>query len=176
MSVLAPTATDILSLGDDQMSSQMAIVFTDGIPGGGDTDKITLRLDQSFDPPEDLVETYDVILRGIKIPHTSMTHAMDKQFQVAVRIDQNWEVIKGLETWYYYCYNPQNATALPDAQTRTNVSIQYFNGQGTKVKEYRIKGLKIKGYKIETSDPSSPDPLRATISFIFADWVPDNQA
>jgi len=172
MAINPITTIDILNLGDDQLSSQAALVFTGGIPGGGNSDILTLRMDQNIDPPEEAVETYDVWCRGIKVPFTSMTQATDKQFQVQIRIDQNWETIKSIETWYHYCYDPKNATALSDSLTRTSATMQYYNGAQEVVKLYQISGLKIKAYKIESSEMSSPDPLRATLTFIYTLWYP----
>ena len=163
----------IMYLGDDQMASQYAIIFPKGIPGGGNADALTLRLDQSFDPPEDIVESYEVWFQGTKVPKTSMTHAMDKTFTIDVRVDQNWEVINALENWYNLGYDPIHGTALPDYMTRTIGIVYHYDGQNKVVKSYKLRGLKIKGIKIGTSEPSSPDPLRATLTFIFNDLIPE---
>ena len=169
---MANTQT-ILQLGDDQLSSQFAITFPEGIPGGGSTDAITLRSDQTFDPPEDNVGTYDIVFRGMKIPKTSMTHDMTKEFNFEIRIDQNWQTHDDIVAWYKLCYDPINATALPDLMVRTTIVIQAFDGQGNVKKSYRFRGAKIKGYKVNTFDNSSTDPLRMTLNFIFADMIPE---
>lgn len=164
----------IIGLGDDQMAGQCNLVFVGGIPGGGDGDRVTLRLDQSIDPPERMVETYEFFFQGEKRVMTSMTDATDKTFTVDVRVDQNWGVIQDLERWLYYTYDFQNGKALPSASVRTTGQLQYFDGQNNIVKSYTYLGLGIKGLKNGTSDMSSPDPLRTTISFIFDDFHPDD--
>ena len=163
----------IMNLGDDQMASQWALRFPDGIPGGGNSDALSLRLDTSFDPPEDIVETYEIWAQGTKRVMTSMTHAMDKTFTIDVRVDQNHEVINAVEAWYFKCYDPINGKALPDAMTRTTGIVELYDGQNKVVKAYRFRGLKIKGLKLQTLEMSSPDPLRATLSFVFDDWIPE---
>jgi len=164
----------IVGLGSDQLSSQCALVFTGGIPGGGDGDRITLRLDQSIDPPERMVETYEYFYQGIKRVMTSMTDATDKTFTTDVRMDQNWAVMKDLERWLYYTYEFTNGKALPTASVRTTAQLQYFDGQNNLVKSYTYLGLGIKGLKNGTSDMSSPDPLRTTISWVYDDYRPDD--
>lgn len=161
----------ILQLTDDQLASQYAILFPEGIPGGGNTDNITLRLDQSFDPPERRVEKYDIVYRGLKTPKTSMTEATDKTFSVDIRVDQYWNVVKDLEAWLDLVHNPVNGTALPDVMTRTTILINHYDGSENVVKTYRFRSSKIDSLKIGTSDNASPDPLRATASFIFTDMI-----
>lgn len=163
----------IMNLGDDQMASQWALTFPEGIPGGGNTDALSLRFDTSFDPPEDIVESYEVWSQGTKTMKTSMTHAMDKTFTIDYRVDQNFEVHKAVEAWYNKCYDPRNGTALTDVETRTTGLVQLFDGQQKVVMQYRFRGLKIKGIKLQTLEMSSPDPLRATLTFIFNDWIPE---
>ena len=163
---------NMLILGADQLASQYSLTFPGGIPGGGDAEAIALRLDQSLAPPERMVETYDIFYRGVKKPMTSMTDATDKSFTVDVRIDQNWKVINDLEKWLFMCYDFSNGTALNDNDVRTTGLTQYYDGVGSTIKQYKIEGLKIKGLKIGDSENSSPDPLRATISFIWNDWYP----
>jgi len=158
---------------DDQMASQYAVIFPEGIPGGVNTDAVTFRMDQSFDPPEDNVATYEIIYRGMKIPKTSMTHDMTKEYNTMVRIDQQWRVHDDLVAWYKRCYDPVNGTALPDGQglTRTTVLVQMYDGQNVVKKTYRFRGSKLKGYKVETLDNQSTDPLRMTLNFIFTDMI-----
>lgn len=165
------STVSIMHLGDDQMASQFAVTFPEGIPTGGDKDSITLRMDQSFDPPEDNVATYEIVYRGMKVPKTSMTHDMTKEFNTMVRIDQKWRVHDDLIKWYYQGYDPINGNAMPDLVTRVPVLVQMFDGQNNVKKTYRFRGCKLKGYKVETLDNSSTDPLRMTLNFIFTDMI-----
>lgn len=161
----------IMNLGDDQLASQYQVVFPTGIPGGGNTEAISLRMDQDFDPPEDSVETYEIPFKGMKILKTSMTHAMDKRFTVNVRLDQQWKVYDDLLAWYHRCYDPINGTALPDTATRTDVVIQAQDGQQVVKKNIRFKNSKITGLKVATFDNASTDPTRVTVNFIFTDMI-----
>lgn len=165
---------EIMNLGDDQMASQWALTFPEGIPGGGNADALTLRFDTSFDPPEDIVESYEVWHQGQKTMKTSMTHAMDKMFTIDYRVDQNFAVHNALEAWRFKCYDPINGTALPDIETRATGLLQLFDGQNKIVKQFRFRGLKPKGEKLQTLEMSSPDPLRSTITFIFNDYIPES--
>ena len=164
----------IVGLGSDQLANQCALIFTGGIPGGGDGDRITLRLDQSIDPPERMVETYEFFYQGVKRVMTSMTDATDKTFTVDFRIDQNWGTIEDLEKWLYYTYDFKNGKALPTASVRTTAQLVYYDGQNNISKSYTYLGLGLKGLKNGTSDMSSPDPLRGTVSFIYDDFHPDD--
>jgi hypothetical protein len=160
-----------LHILDDALASQHILLFPEGIPGGGNTDLLSIRLDQSFDPPEKAVETYEIFYRGMKIPKKSQVDATDKTFQVQVRIDQNWQVIKDIEAWMDKVYNFIDGTALPSAMVMSSMIYQNFDGQGNVKKQYQFKGCIPKALQIGSSDFSSPDPLRATITFIFTDYV-----
>lgn len=164
--------TDIvMGLGDDQLSNQWQVTFPEGIPGGGNSDSITLRMDQSFDPPEDVVGTYEIIYRGIKIPKTNKLHDMAKEFTIDIRLDQNWTVFDDLNAWYKLCYDGTNSTALPDLMVRTTMIIQCLDGSNVIKKELKYKGVKPKSVKIGTLDHSSGDPVRVTLACIFNDFV-----
>ncbi len=70
----------IESLNDDAMSNQFDILFTDGIPGGGDGNLLRLRMDKQLDIPERSVEEYIIQYQGIKIPKTSLQEETTKEF------------------------------------------------------------------------------------------------
>ena len=163
----------IMALGDDQLANQFKIIFPGGIPGGGNTDAISLRMDQSFDPPEDVIERYEIIYKGMKIPKTTKTHGMTKEIQLTVRLDQQWKVFDDLNNWYKLCYDPINAVAMPDLMTRTDVIFQAEDGQNSVVKNIRFKGAKIVSSKIESFEHSSTDPSRLTLTLIFNDMIPE---
>jgi hypothetical protein len=161
----------ILALGDDQLASQFQLAFPNGIPGGGDSDQIRLRMDQDFDPPEDAVETYEIKYKGMTILKTSMTHSMDKKFTVNVRVDQQWKVFDDLNAWWKMCYDPINGVALPDASVRTDIIVQAQDGQKVVKKNIRFKNCKIHSIKINPFDNASADPTRITLGFIFTDMI-----
>ena len=161
----------ILGLGDDQLASQYQVIFPEGIPGGGNGERISLRMDADLDLPEDTVETYDISFKGMKITQTSMTHGMDKKITLTVRLDQQWKVFDDLQKWYKMCYDPLTATAMPDLATRTNILIQTNDASQKIVKTIRLKNAKITSLKIGTFDHTSSDPIKLTLNFIFSDMI-----
>jgi len=162
---------NILNLGDDQLANQYIVLFPTGIPGGGNTDTISLRMDQSFDPPEETVNTYDIIFQGLKITKTGMLTETTKEFTIDIRLDQQWKVFDDLNNWFKKVYDPIKGTALPDIMVRTTVVIQYQDGQNKVVKNMRFTGVKIKSLKVGTADHTSGDPIRLTLGFIYVDKI-----
>jgi len=157
----------IMNLGDDQISSQWSIIFPSGIPGGGNANAISLRCDQSFDPPEMSVNTYDIFHKGFKITKTGMLQESTKEFSVDMRLDQQWEVYDDMKRWANMCYDHNNGTALPDVMTRVPIIIQAEDGNQRAVKQLLFKGCKPKSSKIGTFENSNGEPVRITMTFIF---------
>ena len=162
---------NIFLLGDDQLANQFQLVFPEGIPGGGDSQAICMRMDQSFDPPEKTIGTYEIIYRGLKIPKTNMLDDTSKELTFDVRVDQNWKVFDAANNWFRNCYDPVNGIALPDSMTRTTLLVQSLDGNNAVKKTFRFKGVKLKALKVQTFDNSSGDPLRMTMSFIYQDMI-----
>lgn len=156
----------ILALGEDQLASQFIFTLV-SIPGGGDTNAVSLRMDQSFDPPEEVVNTYNIKFRGMDIPKTNMTDGTTKEFSVDVRIDQSWQVFKDLHAWKNLVYDPNKGTAQSELATRTTAIVQALDGNGQVVYSFTFKNTKIKSIKAGTFENSSDDPLRVTLSFIY---------
>jgi hypothetical protein len=164
---MAINTDNILSLGDDQAASQFSLVFPNGIPGGGDANAISLRADQTFDPPEDTVNVYDVFHKGFKFTKTGMLQETTKEFTIDVRLDQNWKVYDDLRRWADYSYDHSNGTALSDTFARSTVIVQAEDRTQTAVKRISFYKAKPKSIKIGTFDNASGDPIRITITFIY---------
>lgn len=161
----------IFLAGDDQVISQYVVSFPEGIPGGGDTDAISIRMDTQFDPPEQVMNTYEVFYRGLKVPKTSMLDETTKEVPIEIRVDQAWKVYDDLNAWFKNCYSFETTTALPESMTRTTMMIQAYDGQNNVVKSFRFTGVKIKSLKVGTWDNQSGDPMRITATFIFIDMI-----
>ena len=157
----------ILSLGDDQLASQFSIIFPNGIPGGGDANAISLRCDQTFDPPEDVVNVYEIFRKGFKIPKTGMLQETTKEFTIDIRLDQAWKVYDDMRKWADMSYDHSNGTALPELMARSTVIVQAEDRTQSGVKAISFKYAKPKSVKIQTFDNQSGDPLRITVVFIY---------
>lgn len=161
----------IFLAGDDQLVSQYTVTFPEGIPGGGDTDAISIRMDTQFDPPEQVMNTYEVFYRGLKVPKTSMLDETSKEFSVEIRVDQQWKIYDDLNAWFKNCYDFETTTALPEAMTRSTILIDAYDGQNNIVKSFKFTGAKPKSLKVGTWDNQSGDPMRLTLVFIFIDMI-----
>ena len=64
-------------------------------------------------------------------------------------------------------YNSNTGTSLPDVLTRTTIVLQAEDGEGNVVKSLYFKGAKLKGIKVGTVNPSTGEPLRLTLDWIF---------
>ena len=164
------SVSKMLSVGDDQLSSRAYIVFPNGLPTGGDAESIALRIDQSFDIPEIIVSEYEISWKGMKIKKTGQTDATDKTFQVQVRVDQQWKVMDDLYALAMASYNGNTGTSLPDSATRFPFAILFVDGQDVVKKTVTFQHAKLKGFAIQSVDPTSEDPLRVQLSFIFASY------
>jgi hypothetical protein len=157
----------ILSLGDDQLANQFSIVFPNGIPGGGDSNAISLRCDQTFDPPENVINVYELFHKGYKIPKTGMLQETTKEFTIDIRLDQSWKVYDDLQKWVNMSYDHNNGTALPEIMARSTVIVQAEDRNQSAIKKIHFKYAKPKSVKIQTFDNQSGDPLRITVIFIY---------
>jgi hypothetical protein len=164
---MAINSDEILSLGDDALANQFSILFPTGIPGGGDSNIISLRCDQTFDPPEDVVNVYEIFRKGFKIPKTGMLQETTKEFTIDIILDQQWKVYDDIRKWCDMSYDHSNGTALPESMARSSVVIQAEDRVQSAVKTIKFKGAKPKSVKIQTFDNQSGDPLRITVIFIY---------
>lgn len=157
----------VLGLGDDQLASQFIVQFPEGLPGGGDTDALSLRLDESVDPPEESVGTYDIKFRGMTIPKTNMQEQTSKEVEFIARLDKNWDMYTALRNTYEITYNPVKGTALGDSSARFLVEVQALDTENNVVKTISFKNSKIKSLKINTFEHSSEDPTKITFSILY---------
>mgnify|MGYP000943454114 FL=1 len=164
---MAISTDQIMALGDDQMLSQFSLIFPNGIPGGGDAQTVALRMDTTFDPPEESVNVYEIFHKGFKIPKTGMLQEGTKEFTIEVRIDQQWQVYDDLKRWANLSYDHTNGTGFPDAMTRATVIVQAEDRSQSGVKQIVFRGAKPKSDKLPTFDNQSGDPARVQLTFIF---------
>jgi len=161
----------IMGLGDDALANTFSIIFPKGIPTGGDDRAISLRCDMQFDPPEDVVNMYEIFHKGYKFPKTGMLQETSKEFQIEIRLDQGWKVYDDLRAWCDASYDHANGTALPEIAARSTVMIQAEDRNHNAVKQISFKYAKPKSIKIQTFDNQSGEPLRVLITFIYVQMV-----
>jgi hypothetical protein len=164
---------NIMNLGNDQLASQFDLTIH-GVPTGGDSENVTLRADMTFQVPEDIVGTYDIYKKGIKITKTSMLTDTDKKFTIEWRVDQDWKTFDVMKKWFDAVYSPITGTALPDSMVRTNVSCQAVDTQNAVKKVIRFKNAKPVSWQLTAFENNSTDPLRCTMNFIYVDMIIEN--
>lgn len=158
----------ILQLGDDQMASQFQLIFPNGIPGGGDPEYITYRLDNQFDPPKREVQVYDVWSQGQKVTQAGVTEATDKRFTLPIRLDQGWKAYDGLDNWFKLSYDEENGGSKgTNASSRVPMVIQALGVNKVVVKQLTWLGVKCIGLKITAFDQQSNEPLKVEGDFIY---------
>jgi hypothetical protein len=157
----------ILGLGADQLANQFVGVFPEGLPGGGDTDALTLRMDESIDPPSEEIGTYEIKYRGMTILKTNMSEATSKEIELVARLDEQWEIWDMLQATRDISYNPVNGTALGDSSARFLFEMQTLDSQGAVTKTVSFKNSKIKSLKLSTFEHSSEEPAKVTIGLIY---------
>jgi len=164
---MAINVEGIMGLGDDQLANQFSIIFPNGIPTGGDDRAVSLRCDMTLDPPEDVVNVYEIFHKGYKFPKTGMLQETSKEFQVDIRLDQGWKIYDSIRAWCDASYDHANGTALPEIAARSTVMIQAEDRNQKSVKHISFKYAKPKAIKIQTFDNQSGEPLRVTVTFIY---------
>ena len=162
-------SNDLLALSDDQLQTQFSLEFPKGIPGGGNSDLITLRADTTFSIPELTTGTYSLFKKGVKIEKTNMVQETSKEISLEVRIDQQWEVVDAIYAWQKLCYNFETGTAGSEAVTRTDMYLIPEDTQNKAVKTIKFMGVKLKGFQIGDFDNQGGDPVRITMNMIFLD-------
>lgn len=158
----------ITGLQDDALSSQYQIIFPLGIPGGGDAQLLSLRMDQPLDIPNRTAAQYEVVFQGIKIPKTSYNEETTKQITLSFRQDTNWLVYRALDNWFRLVLNEETGTGSVEKDTRVPMVAQFF-GPNKEVKaQIRFNDIKIFDIKLTTFDHTSPDPVRVEAQFIYS--------
>lgn len=159
------SADRLLELGNDQLANMYEVVFPVGIPGSDLGEDISLRLDQSFDPPEETLASYDILKHGEKYTKTSTMEETTKEFTIDVRLDSQWAIHDALENWYLNVQRKRND--IDPADLRVPVVIQALNADKEIVKSISYMFSVLRGYKIATLDNNASDPLRVTMNFIY---------
>ena len=157
----------IMGLGDDQMANNFVFTLPTGIPGGGNTDLITLRMEESFPMPEDGVGEYEIRYQGLIVLKTSNVETMDKHFTINVRVDSQWEVYDDLKNWKMNCHNNINGTFLSDLATRTTAVVQALDGQKNIVKTFTFKHTKLQKIKVTDFSHTEETPTKLELTFLF---------
>jgi len=157
----------ILGLGDDQLASQYIVLFPDGLPGGGDVDSLSLRLDEGFDMPQDEVGTYEIKYRGMTITKTNMSEQTSKEYELVARLDKDWKIYDALRETFEITYNPIKGTALGDTSARFTVEVQALDSQNNVVKTVSFKNSKIKALKPPAFGNEEEGAAKITIGFIY---------
>lgn len=159
----------LITVGDDQIQSQYAILWPDGIPHSTvDPRLLTYRADQSFELPSRESGSYSVYFQGLKVEKPAFTDSTDKTFTLQFRIDAQWLVHDALENWYNNAFNDITGRVGSEAANRTTMLMQMFNGLSENpTKTFRWRGVRIKGFKSGSVTPESTDPMRCDASFIY---------
>ncbi len=157
----------IMGLGDDQLNNQFVFLLPTGIPGGGDADAISLRMEETFPIPEEGVSEYIIEYQGLQIIKTTMKEDTDKHFEITVRVDSGWSIYNDLKDWKNMVFNPVTGTALPDSMTRTTAVVQALDGQKNVVKTFTFKHSKLQKIGISEFDHTGEEPIKLTLTFIF---------
>ena len=155
------------------MVNMFQMVFPNGIPGAKNTNAIALRMDQTIEPPENSVSVYDIMYKGMKIPKTGSSDDTDKSVSFDVRLDQQWQVYDDLMRYKKMVFDPNLGTRQPDLLTRTTIAVQAVDGANKVVKTIYFKGAKLKSLKIAAFDQNGTDPMRLTLTWIYAKFEND---
>ncbi|MCP4650361.1 MAG: hypothetical protein GY853_09830 [PVC group bacterium] len=157
----------ILNLGDDQLANQFIVLFPDGLPGGGDVDNLSLRLDEGFDMPSEEVNVYNIKYRGMDIPKTGMAEQTSKEFELIARLDKDWTIWKSLRTAYKYTYNPITGTAMSEADSRFSIEVQALDNNNNIIETVSFKNSKLKTLKGPAFGHEEEGPAKITMSFLY---------
>lgn len=161
----------LLAAGADALKSQFEVIFPSGIPGGGNGVAVSLRMDETFDPPEHGVQVYEIFKKGQKIPKPGGAEEVDKMFTVNVRLDQQWRVYDDLKRWMRLVYNEKTGTPGQSNNSRTTVEVVSLDENNIPVKTIQFQGVFISKIKIQEFDNQSADPSKLECTFHFARMV-----
>lgn len=165
---MAIVEDELLVAGADALKSQFEVTFPGGIPGGGNSTAISLRMDETFDPPEHGVQVYEIFRKGQKIPKAGGAEEVDKMFTVNIRLDQQWKVYDSLQAWKELVYNSETGTPGQSSTMRTTVEVSSLDENNSPVKRIQFTGVFISKIKIQEFDNQSGDPQKLECTFHFA--------
>ena len=154
-------------LSDDQLANQFEIVFPNGIPGDGDKNAISMRMDQSIQPPSFVSNMYDYYMRGIKYSKPGMLEETTKELSVMVRIDQAWKVFDDLYKWKLVCHDTINGTRSNSKSGSSKVNINMLDGNDKIKKTFFYEYVYLKELALETLANDSGDPLRVNLVMVY---------
>ena len=157
----------IMGLGDDQLANQFIVLFPTGIPGGGDANALSLRMEESMPMPEQGVMEYVVDFQGLTIPKTTMKEDTDKHFEITVRVDSGWSIYNDLKAWKDMVFNTKTGQAMTEADTRTTVVVQALDGQKAIAKQFTFKYTKLQKLAISEFSHTSEEPTKLILTFMY---------
>lgn len=167
---------NLIDLTGDQISSQFIIKFPQtsffsGLPnmpaGFSAREVLSLRMDQSFDPPGREMGQYDIYFQGLKVSKSSPVDQSGKEFSLSFRLDENWILYQSLNAWYRYCFDDIRGVSAPDKTTRTIMYLDTYGVSENPVYRIEYHGVRIKSLKLGSFDPSSGEPVRVESGFTF---------
>lgn len=164
---------DVLTIGDDALASQFEISFPEGLPGGGDEKHYRLRCDQPIDTPAESIGTYDIMRKGRKITKTNREETTEKTITVSIRLDETWQIYYELLKWKRYSFDPiTGGSAIPDGiwpvSIRAPFVISSLNRNNDPAHGFIYTKAKPISIKVTAFDPSSDQPLRVEVVFIYS--------
>lgn len=165
---MAIVEDELLVAGADSLKSQFEVLFPGGIPGGGNSIAISLRMDETFDPPEHGVQIYEIFRKGQKIPKAGGAEEVDKMFTVNVRLDQQWGVYDSLNNWKERVYNSETGTPGQSPGMRTTVEVVSLDENNFPIRRIQFTGVFISKIKVQEFDNQSADPQKLECTFHFA--------
>jgi hypothetical protein len=168
-------STDVmLSLGADALTNMFDISFPEGLPTGGNENNLALRCDGDLQIPPQVVGTYDVWRKGIKITKSNTTTETDKRFTTESRIDQNWEIMDDVVTYCTAVYDPITGTAMPSETMKTTVLCTPVDPQNTIMKVFRFKNAQPIEWQLTPFSNQGTDAMKLTITWIYVDFILEN--
>jgi len=164
------STSEIMGLGDDQMSNMFRISFPTGIPGGGDGKSLAMRMDQSLDIPERAVSTYEFFFKGKKVTKTGTSEESATDLTFDIRLDQGWQQYDSLSNWLKLVADFEKGVFMDSASCQTSMVFEAIGRNDEVVKTIVFKGVVLKGLNISAWDNGGTDPTRVTANFIFLSY------
>lgn len=179
------------ALGDDQLANQYEILFPTGIPFEGlDPENLSLRIDQAFDLPGQVVGEIDLYYQGSKVVKLNKSEDTDKRVTFTARIDTKWALYDALNRWLKKVYDPVTGVSVPSALIKSTIIIRNLGnfragasvagvstfvdasiGETAMTSDIVLLGVVIKELQLSTFDPGTTDAKRMTITFVFDEMV-----
>jgi hypothetical protein len=159
--------SEILAVGDDAFRSQYETIFPSGIPGGGNSLRLSLRQKGTFDPPEHGVVTYEVIKKGQKVVKPGGAEEVDKMFMLTIRVDQEYGVYDDLYNWKQLVYNEDTGSPGRASQFRTTMLVRNLNENNIPTATFKFTGVFLQKIKVTEYDHESGEPVEIEATFYF---------